>query len=193
MSSVRALGLGLLSVLCLFVTERVQAQDTGNGFLFRAPTGEVSFRGGFDRANAGSDIFAFTVKELTLRERDFSALTFGTDVDKVLTPRLDLRFSVGISQTTTPSEFRDFVDNNRQPIEQTTVFMRVPLTASLKAYLTSPGRSIGHFAWIPSRYAPYVGAGGGVANIHVGTKDFLVQQNWVNAGSGGCAQGWPLL
>jgi len=39
----------------------------------------------------------------------------------------------------------------------------------------------------------YVGAGGGVANIHVGTKDFLVQQNWVNAGSGGCAQGWPLL
>ena len=39
--------------------------------------------------------------------------------------------------------------------------MRVPLTASLKAYLVSPGRSVGHFAWIPSRYAPYVGAGGG--------------------------------
>ena len=107
MRSVRALGLGLLTVLSLSVVDRVQAQDTGNGFLFRAPTGEVSFRGGFDRANAGSDIFAFTVKELTLRERDFSALTFGTDVDKVLTPRLDLRFSVGISQTTTPSEFRD--------------------------------------------------------------------------------------
>jgi hypothetical protein len=161
MSSVRALGLGLLTVCCLFVADRVQAQDTGNGFLFRAPTGEVSFRGGFDRANAGSDVFAFTVKELTLNRRDFSALTFATDVDKVLTPRLDVRFSVGISQTTTPSEFRDFVDNNRQPIEQTTVFMRVPLTASLKAYLISPGRSVGHFAWIPSRYAPYVGAGGG--------------------------------
>jgi hypothetical protein len=37
----------------------------------------------------------------------------------------------------------------------------------------------------------YVGSGGGVANILVGTKDFLVQQNWVNAGSGGCAQSWP--
>jgi hypothetical protein len=161
MSSVRDLGLGLLVVSCLSVAGRVDAQDAGNGFLFRAPKGEVSFRGGFDRAGAGSDIFAFTVKELTLNQRDFSALTFATDVDKVLTPRFDVRFSFGVSQSTTPSEFRDFVDNNRLPIEQTTVFMRVPLTASLKAYLANPGRSVGHFAWIPSRYAPYVGGGGG--------------------------------
>lgn len=40
--------------------------------------------------------------------------------------------------------------------------------------------------------ATYIGGGGGVANIHVGSKDFLVQQNWVNAGSGGCAQQWPI-
>jgi hypothetical protein len=31
----------------------------------------------------------------------------------------------------------------------------------------------------------------GVANIKVGTKDFLVQQNWVNAGSGGCLKSYP--
>lgn len=36
-----------------------------------------------------------------------------------------------------------------------------------------------------------IGSGGGVANITVGAKDFLVQQNWVNAGTGGCAQHWP--
>lgn len=30
-------------------------------------------------------------------------------------------------------------------------------------------------------------SGGGVANVHVGTKDFLIQQNWKNSGSGGCA------
>jgi hypothetical protein len=161
MTSPRAVGLGLLVVFCLFVPEGLRAQDTGNGFLFRAPSGEVSFRGGFDRAIAGSDVFAFTVKELTLDQRDFSALTFATDVDKVLSPRFDVRFSFSVSKSTTPSEFRDFVDNDRQPIEQTTVFMRVPVTASLKAYLTGPGRAIGHFAWIPSRYAPYVGGGGG--------------------------------
>jgi hypothetical protein len=161
MTSPRALGLGLLVVLCVSVPEGVHAQDTGNGFLFRAPAGEVSFRGGFDRATAGSDIFSFTVNELTLNRHDFSALTFATDVDKVLTPRFDVRFSFSVSKSTTPSEFRDFVDNNRQPIQQTTEYMRVPLTASLKAYLANPGRSVGHFAWIPSRYAPYVGAGGG--------------------------------
>ncbi len=30
-------------------------------------------------------------------------------------------------------------------------------------------------------------SGGGTANITVGSKNFLVQQNWVNLGSGGCA------
>ena len=37
----------------------------------------------------------------------------------------------------------------------------------------------------------YTTANGGVANIKVGGKDFLVQQNWVNSGSGGCLQHWP--
>jgi hypothetical protein len=31
---------------------------------------------------------------------------------------------------------------------------------------------------------------GGVANVVIGGRNFLVQQNWVNAGSGGCRQSW---
>jgi hypothetical protein len=34
-------------------------------------------------------------------------------------------------------------------------------------------------------------AGGSVANMVIGTKNFLVQQNWVNAGSGGCLKQYP--
>lgn len=34
--------------------------------------------------------------------------------------------------------------------------------------------------------ATYATANGGTANMNLGGKDFLVQQNWVNAGSGGC-------
>jgi len=32
----------------------------------------------------------------------------------------------------------------------------------------------------------YTTSNGGVANMNIGGKDFLVQRNWVNAGSGGC-------
>ena len=34
-------------------------------------------------------------------------------------------------------------------------------------------------------------SGGGVANMNLGGKDFLVQRNWVNAGRGGCLLQWP--
>lgn len=160
MSSRSFLGRGIL-VVALLAAGRAEGGDGGDGFLFRAPRGTVSFRGGLDRAAAGSDLFAFTVNQLTIDRQDFSAATFTTDVDYGLTPRVAMRFSVGISRSTTPSEFRDFVDSDRRPIEQTTGFTRVPLTASVKMYLLRPGRAIGRFAWVPARYSPYVGAGGG--------------------------------
>ncbi len=37
----------------------------------------------------------------------------------------------------------------------------------------------------------YTTANGGVANMNLGGKDFLVQQNWLNAGSGGCFVHYP--
>jgi hypothetical protein len=33
-------------------------------------------------------------------------------------------------------------------------------------------------------------SGGAVANMNLGGKDYLIQQNWVNAGSGGCAKSY---
>jgi len=37
----------------------------------------------------------------------------------------------------------------------------------------------------------YTTSSGGVANIKIGSKDFLVQRNWLNVGSGGCAKAYP--
>src|SRR5437016_894458 len=37
----------------------------------------------------------------------------------------------------------------------------------------------------------YTTANGSTANMNLGGRDFLVQRNWVNAGSGGCLQSWP--
>lgn len=37
----------------------------------------------------------------------------------------------------------------------------------------------------------YKTAAGGTANMNLGGKDFLVQQNWVNVAPGGCATAYP--
>jgi hypothetical protein len=158
----RAAAAGLLLLAALAGGRPAWAQQgSGDGFLFDRPSVSFTLRGGFDRAIAGSDVFSFATDQLTLERRDFSSVTGGVDLAVWLTPRVDFVLGGSYSGTRAPSEFRDFVDTDDRPIEQTTTFKRVPLTASVKAYLAPRGRSIGRFAWIPSRYAPYVGAGGG--------------------------------
>src|SRR5262245_28314814 len=120
MTPVRLVGVGVAALAFLSIAVPARAQSSGDGFLFGAPHGEVSIRGGFNHAAAGSDLFSFTESQLTVDSRDFSSLTFATDVDMALTPRMSMRFGFAFSQSTTPSEFRDFVDNNRLPIQQTT-------------------------------------------------------------------------
>ena len=38
--------------------------------------------------------------------------------------------------------------------------------------------------------AEYTAANGTRANMHLGSRDFLIQQNWVNASGGYCAVGY---
>jgi len=154
-------GFTLLLALVAVRPADAQGGGGGEGFLFRQPRGSVDIRGGFDFASAGSDVFDFITEHLTVDHRDFSAPTFVFDVTYKVSPRLDAVFGLATSGSSTHSEFRNFIDNNDLPIEQTTSFHRVPLTASLRVYLTSPGRSVGRYAWVPKRFAPYVGGGGG--------------------------------
>jgi hypothetical protein len=137
------------------------AQRSGDGFLFKAPPGSLTLRGGFALADAASEIFSFSTRELTLQRGDFHGPALGLDLAIRLASRADLVFSAAYAGARATSEFRDWVDQDGLPIEQTTSFRRVPLSASIKAYLTPRGRSIGRFAWIPARWAPYLGAGGG--------------------------------
>jgi hypothetical protein len=138
-----------------------RAQDMGNGFLFGAPSGSLVVRGGWAMARAGSDLFSFTTDQLTLRRGDFSAPSGDADLALNLNAQTQIVTSASVAIRSKRSEFRHFIDNNDLPIAQTTNFVRVPLTIGVKRYLTSTGRSIGKFAWIPSRFAPYVGVGGG--------------------------------
>ncbi len=176
---------------CLLAATPVRAQDSGDGFLFRAPRGTVAVRGGFDRASADSQLFRFVTNELTLTRRDFSSASVVLDVAYSLGARTELVFSAGTARSTTPSEFRGWLDNNNQPIQQTTVFQRVPLTASVKQYLAPPGQSVGHYAWIPKRYAPYVGAGGGAMWYRFGQGGDFIDFDTLNVfGDEFTSDGW---
>ncbi len=137
------------------------AQGGGRGFLFNDPRTSLTFRTGWAFANAGSDLFAFTTDQLTLNRSDFNALSLGVDWATRVLPRTSVVLSFSYANASKLSEFRNFVDNNQLPIEQTTSFKRVPVTIGIRQYLVPVGRSVGRYAWIPSRLAPYVGAGAG--------------------------------
>jgi hypothetical protein len=143
------------------LTPTLEAQNSGKGFLFNRPVGSFTLRGGYAMPTAGSDVFSDATSLLTLDKSDFNAFAFGGDISYSTSARTDLVFDGEVSSSKAGSEFRDWVDNNDQPIEQDTKFKRIPLTIGLKYYLTDRGRAVSQFAYIPSRYAPYVTVGGG--------------------------------
>lgn len=162
MTTHRSTIIALGALFALGLAAPLHAQRSGDGYLFREPEGRLSIRVGYDHANAGSDVFAQSIDMLTINKRDFSGLTLGAEAGFPLSSRLDLSIDVGFSRAGRGSEFRHFIDNNNLPIEQTTTFDRVPVTANLRFYLTEPGRSIGKLAWIPKKVVPWIGAGGGM-------------------------------
>ncbi|HKI94413.1 MAG TPA: hypothetical protein VJ992_03880 [Gemmatimonadales bacterium] len=141
---------------------RVHRAGSGDGFLFTAPNVTLELRGGWNFARASSDIFSFVDSTLTLNKSDFNSLAGGAELGLRLNDRFTWLFDLGLDRTSHPSEFRDWVDQNNLPIQQRTTLTRVPLTVGVKAYLLPPGRSVGDFAWLPSRLAVYVGAAGGI-------------------------------
>jgi hypothetical protein len=79
-----------------------------------------------------------------------------------MTPRLDLAGGVEFGKSSTGSEYRSFVDNDRLPIEQETSLRQTNLTASLRMSLIPRGREVSRLAWVPSTVTPYIGVGGGM-------------------------------
>jgi len=131
-------------------------------FLFGRPLGGIAIRTGWLKARAGSDLFTDIEKQLTIQRKDFDAPSIGFDLDFAVTPRTMIVAGLDYNGTKFVSEYRDFVDNNRLPINQTTSMKQLNLTAGIKFDLTPRGREISPHAWIPSVVTPYVGAGGGV-------------------------------
>ena len=182
---VRAGGVGwswVGSLAALVVaTSGLEAQaGRGEGFLFREPLSTVTFHGGFALPRAGSDLFDDVTKDLTLDRSNFAAASFGMDLAVAVTPRWDVVFGFGPSSSRTPSEFRDWVDNNDLPIEQVTSYSRSPFVLSARYHLTEKGRMVGSFAWIPTRVVPFVSAGAGLVRYRFEQDGDFIDEETLN-------------
>ena len=114
------------------------AQGSGQGFLFKQPRVQLGVHAGYTLARAGGPVLDFARDELTLNKRDFDASSWGLELAVRGTERLDITFDVRFSRSEVGSEMRDWVDLDNLPIQQTTTFVRVPITVSTKFYLRDP-------------------------------------------------------
>ena len=172
----RAIRLALASIPMLFVAvgaSPVQAQD---GFLFQQPHGSLKLRGGMLLPSSNDDLHSFWRNELTLNRNDFNSGTWGGEFAVRITRRVDVALSVDVAKVERVSEFRDWVDEDDDPIEQTTTVRRLPVALSAKYYPLGRGQSISQHAWVPRSVTPYVGAGGGFMHHSITQAGDFVDQ-----------------
>ena len=149
--------------------------DRSADFLFGRPTKSLSVRGNWLFASAGSDLFDFVTDQLTVDKSDFNAPGVGLYFSQALTPRLDVQAGYEYAKSDTPSEYRDFVDNSLNEIEQNTSLKTHQIVGSIRFALTPRGHDVSRFAFVPSRVVPYVGGGGGAIYY-----DFMQQGDFVD-------------
>jgi hypothetical protein len=153
------LALAIMAGTVLVLAPSASAQ---RGYLFRNPQVSWTMRVGGAQPAAEGEIYNFFTRELTIDRDDFKSVAWGGDLGIRVHPQIDALFSVTVARSSTRSEFRDWVDENDQPIEQVTRLRRTPLTAGVKFYPLDRGRELGRYAFIPARFLPYIGVAGGV-------------------------------
>jgi opacity protein-like surface antigen len=137
---------------------------TVRDFLFGQPRGSIAVRGSWVFARAGSDLFDFVTDQLTLETNDFNAPAIAVEGGVAIGSRLEALGGFEFSRSTTPSEYRRFVDNNNLPIAQETSLSNIHVSGSLKVALVPRGTRLSRLAWVPRGFTPYVGAGAGAVH-----------------------------
>jgi hypothetical protein len=135
------------------------AQD---GFLFKPPAVTLEFRVGRMTQSTQSDIYDQLTTTLTLDRGDFAAVSYAGDAAFRAGPQLDAVLGFSYARSHATSESRDFIGTDDLPIVQQTTLSRLPITAGLRFYPYPRGQEMGHYAWIPSKVTPYIGAGVGI-------------------------------
>jgi len=185
-----------VAAACSIISLPAAAQPgAGKGFLFSPPSATLTVHGGFAQPLASGGVFSLARSELTLGRSDFAAGNVGFDLSFSVAPRLELVVGIDRSGSSTRSEYRDWLDNNDQPIEQTTSLRRAPGTASVRYFLADRGRRIGTVAWVPARFVPFVSVGAGLMKYRFDQVGDFIDLGTLNVFSARLSSsGWePLL
>jgi opacity protein-like surface antigen len=148
------------ALLLALVPSRADAQGSRD-YLFGTPAGSLTIRGGLNLLRQSSAVFEDSREFLTLDRGDLVGGSVLADLAFRVNERFDVVLSGGYSHSSAWSEFRGWEGDDDLPIAQRTKLTTVPLSASVKVYPRERGRAIGRFAYVPSRFAPYVGVGAG--------------------------------
>lgn len=151
----------LLTMLVALPGGLLAQSERERGYLFRAPPITLTLSGGLALPSSSGDLWDFAFNELTMSRRDLAALDQSVDLAIRLGSRTNLVLGYGVADSRARTELRDWLDDNGQPIRQSTRFTRRPLSATLRYALRPQGTQIGSYAWIPTRFVPYVGLGAG--------------------------------
>ncbi|HUF75800.1 MAG TPA: hypothetical protein VMM35_05960 [Longimicrobiales bacterium] len=134
------------------------AAQGGPGFMFKNPRVSLGIRTGYQLPRVGSNIFEFPLDSLTLSRSDFGSPWLGGEIAVRVTDNLDVAAGVGWARARSASEYVNWLEGG-SPIEQVTTLETINGSLGVKYYFTDRGRSIGRFAWVPSRFTPYVAGG----------------------------------
>jgi hypothetical protein len=160
----------------MLIAPAAHAQSGTSDYLFRKPLGSMTLRGGYLASNTSGEPFTVMKEQTTIEGRSFDGLNLGFDLSFFATRRFDVMFSLDASGRTTDAEYREWEENGR-PIVHTSSLTRASIGGSIRYNLVDRGRQISSLAWIPARYVPYVGIGGGWMGYELKQEGDFVEVN----------------
>jgi opacity protein-like surface antigen len=138
----------------------VEATEPKLDFYLSPPLYTFGLRAGWVWNRSDSEVQKFLTGLLTLDRSDFNGPVISIDLARRILPSLDVVFGIEVSTQETDSSYRDYVDSvTGAEIEQTTRLTQVPLTFSLRIFPLTRERKVAEHAYIPNRFAPYLGGG----------------------------------
>lgn len=175
------LGIATFAATAVLAMPSAALAQSGDGFLFRAPRGSFTFRGGYSLANTSGELYGLLRRETTVGSRSFDSFNGGMDFNYFLARRLNMVVSVDLSSRTNTAEYREWAENG-QPIVHQSTLDRAAFGAGLRYDLVDRGRRISTLAFIPARTVPYLGLNAGVISYGFTQKgDFVEPIDSTNA------------